>query len=162
MWFRFLAGVAVLAQVSSFGVPNDYRRSYDPAADGTSESLTLRLDPPELNLQVAIVYSGKRRKAVPHRVELLISSDRNVIGNARTLELSVALHTDARAFSCGSRNARDVTSANAVALLCTYDEFRTLADATVASGEAFGIAFSISPERLVALHDLADHWATPE
>jgi hypothetical protein len=159
-----LAAIRVWAQDDQRRAPgtNGYRRFYDPAVGGTAEALNLPLDPTGVNLQVGIVYRGNRHQAVPKRVEVVISSGGSLIGNARALEMSVHVEADGHAFACLTRNARDVATANAVALLCAFDQFRVLSDASSVTGEAFGIGFSIPSEGLLALRDLADRWAIPE
>jgi hypothetical protein len=78
------------------------------------------------------------------------------------VESSVDIQVDGEPFSCRIRNARDVATTNAVALVCGFDKFRVLADARTAAGRAFGVAFTITPGGLIALHDLADRWAMLE
>jgi hypothetical protein len=43
-----------------------------------------------------------------------------------------------------------------------FDTFNELAHARTIAGRVFGIDFSVPAERLVALQEMAERWASPE
>ena len=63
----------------------------------------------------------------------------------------------------GPLNARDVAQLRpGVAMVFGFDTFNELAHARTIAGRVFGIDFSVPAERLVALQEMAERWASPE
>jgi len=152
--------------VSRYGAAQDlpygYERHYDAVVDATTESLMLLTEFGRIRLQVAVAYAGEQRRTLPKRVELVIASDGDLIGDARTIERSVVLRVDGQRFMHGTHNARDVAQTNAVALVFPYEDFQNLAHARTIDGNAFGGTFTLTSEQLVALQAVAELWASVE
>jgi len=163
MWFviatALVAGLSVAAEQVA---QEQYIRKYDAVVDATTELLTLHLADGRLSMRVSTVHDGRRRTAIPRRIELLITGDGPLINDARTIETSVVIRADARVFRRCTRNARDMSTMNAVAVVCTFDDFKGLTDAQSIDGDAFGRSFVVAPGQLTALRALADRWMVPE
>jgi len=163
MWFAIAIALAAVGFTTAAQVDEErYVRNYDAVVDATTESLTLRLANGRVRMRVSTVHNGQRRTAIPKRIELLIIEHGPLINDARAVESSVAIRADARLFVRGTRNPRDVAFMNAVAVVCTYDDFKELANAQSIDGDAFGHSFVLAPEQLSELRALADRWMLPD